>query len=182
MKSFDLGEKKMSKFFKVFLVSFIATMGFGQVFAQDVPNYAMVGYNMGSGVSTWASVAGPGGFGQMNFNPTGAALIDSYAGNQYGNVSVYARPWSNGSIQSGAGGTATVSSSFSGAGDASVQFSKEFGVGTNTFISKSISMSASSSGNGSAFVNGGFDVFIGASGFVPVVPVSVTIPSSGGKG
>lgn len=173
----------MNKVFGAILVAVFSLLGFGQVFAQDIPSYAAVGFDMGSGVTTWTSVSGPGGFGQMNFNSYGAPIVDSFAGNQYGNVSVYARPWSNGSVSSGVGGSANVSSSFTGSGNATVQFSKSIGMGTSTSMSKSMSMSASSTGNGSASVNGGFDVFIGASGFVPVfVPPPVSIPSSGGKG
>lgn len=161
----------------IFAVIMSIMLGFGQASAQD-QNYVSAGFDMGSGVSSWVSTAGTNGFGRLNFNPSGASLIDSYASNNYGNASVYARPWANGTVYSGEGGSGMVASSFVGGANAGVQYTKEYGLNTFTSISKSVSLSASSSGNGSASVTGGFDVYVGASGFVPpvFVPPSV-VPS-----
>lgn len=154
----------------------------GQASAQEVPSYVSAGFNMGSGVSAWASTAGANGFGYMNFNPSGAPLVDSYVRNDYGSVSVFARPWANGSVQSGEGGSGTVSSSFTGGASAGVQYTKEYGLNTFANKSTSMTMSASSSGNGSASVSGGVDAFVGANANVPpvfVLPVPTVLPTKG---
>lgn len=168
----------------LFAVVLSMMFSFGQASAQEAPqNYVSTGFSMGSGVSTWASTAGANGFGYMNFNPSGTPLVDSYVRNDYGSVSVYARPWANGSVQSGEGGAGMVSSSFTGGGSAGVQFTKENGVNAFTFMSKSMTLSASSSGNGSASVSGGVDVFVGANGNVPPVfvqpPAPAVLPTKG---
>lgn len=172
--------KKTMMFFAIMLSMMFSL---GQASAQEVPqNYVSTGFNMGSGVSTWASTAGANGFGYMNFNPSGAPLVDSYVRNDYGSVSVFARPWANGSVQSGEGGSGTVSSSFTGGASAGVQFTKDYGLNTFANKSTSMTMSASSSGNGSASVSGGFDAFVGANGNVPpvfVLPVPTVLPTKG---
>lgn len=174
----------MKKTVMLLVVAVSMMFSLGQASAQEVPqNYVSTGFSMGSGVSAWASTAGANGFGYMNFNPSGTPLVDSYVRNDYGSASVFARPWANGFVQSGEGGTGTVSSSFTGGASAGVQFTKENGLGTYTSISKSMSLSVSSSGNGSASGSGGFDVFVGANGNVPPVfvqpPVPTVLPTKG---
>lgn len=170
----------------LFVAILVMTLGFGQALAQEPQNYASVGYNMGSGVNTWVSVAGAGGYGQMNFfNAQSSPIVDGFANNQYGFVSMYARPWASGTVASEHGGTATVTTSFAGNAEASVQFSQKYGTGTYTTISKSVALSASSTGNASASVNGGFDVFVGARGNTPsfVIPAPPSPPGfPGSKG
>lgn len=158
-------------------LSLVVSLFTGAVFAQGVPqNYVAAGFNLGSGVSAWTSTAGPNGFGFMNFNPSGAPLIDSYARNDYGTVSVLARPWANGFVQSGNGGSGTISSTFMGGSSAGVHRTDQNGVNTFTSISKSLTLSADSSGNGSASVSGGFDVSVTANGFAPPAFVFVPVP------
>lgn len=166
-----------------FIVWAVTFFGMGHAQAQMSPdqNYVSAGFSLGSGVSAWVSTYGANGFGRLNFNPAnGAPLIDSYASNNYGNVSVFSRPWANGNVTSGEGGSAMISSSFMGSGSAGARLNDKGGVDTYTSSSKSLSLSANSSGNGSASVNGGFDVYVGANGFVPqwhIWPVFQTPPS-----
>lgn len=176
-------KKMIACLFAVLMVS-----GLGQASAQvysTVPqdyHQASAGFNFGNGVSAWTSVAGSNGYAQMNFGPGNAPLVDSYASNSYGNASVYARPWATGTVYSGEGGSGNISVSFLGGANAGVQYSKEYGHNTFSSVSKSVSMSVSSSGNGSANVTGGFDVSVGANGFMPpiFVPPAVipTVPTT----
>jgi hypothetical protein len=175
----------MKKIAQVFLTAItFATLGFGQALAQEPQNYVAAGFNLGSGMTAWTSVAGANGFGQMNFGSSWAPpLVNMSASNQYGSVEVFARPWANGFVSSQAGGSANVSATFMGNGEAFTQLTKE-GMSTYTSINKSMNMTASSTGNGSAAVFGGFDVGVRTNGFTPVPPAPTfnAPPSSPGKG
>lgn len=59
----------MKKSLKTLFLVMLTVLGFGQALAQDPQNFAVAGFNMGSGVTAWTAVAGDGGYGQMNFNP-----------------------------------------------------------------------------------------------------------------
>lgn len=176
-------EKTLRTFF---VASILLMLGFGQAQAQE--DYVTAGFSLGSGVTAWTAVSGAGGFGQMNFGHPDMPLVNSSASNQFGSVSVFARPWATGQAWSDIGGSASVSASFVGNGEAGVQFVKEKGVNTFTSITKSMSLTATSHGTGSASAIGGFDVDVRASGFIPVptVPVFEVPPSPsaipGGKG
>jgi len=170
----------MKKTVQVFLTAIaFAVFGFGQALAQEPQNYATAGFNLGSGMTAWTSVAGANGYGQVNFGHHEVPLVNVSASNQYGSVAVFARPWANGFVSSQLGGSAGVSTSFMGSGEAATYFTKE-GVNTYTSITKSMNMTASSTGNGSATAFGGFDVGIGTNGFIPVPPSPPGF--SGGKG
>lgn len=161
----------MKKIFACLFAVF-ALFGFGQATAQTIPtNYhqASTGFNFGNGVSAWTSVSGSNGYGQLTFGQVNVPVFNSYVSHNYGNASIYARPWANGSVSSSSGGSGNINVSFMGGANAGVQYSNEYGHSTFSSVSKSVTMSASSSGNGSATVTGGFDVSIGANGFVPPI-------------
>lgn len=158
---------KNLRFFAAALLMF----GFSQAQAQE--DYVTAGFSLGSGITAWTAVSGAGGFGQMNFGHPDTPLVNSSASNQFGSVSVFARPWAIGQAWSESGGSGFVSASFVGNGEAGVHFVKDKGVNTFTSITKSMSLTATSTGTGSASAIGGFDVDVRASGFIPLPPVPV---------
>lgn len=168
----------MKKVIASFIVAVISLFGFVGPASAEPENYVVAGFDLGTGITNWVATAGAGGYGNMNFGEIGKNLVNSYASNNYGTASVYANPWASGSVSSGEGGVAQVSSKFVGNAMGGLSFSSESGISTFSSMSKSISLSASSSGNGSASVNGGFDVFVGTNGFVlPAFAMPPSFPS-----
>lgn len=155
----------------------MVVLGFGQLAsAQQDYLAAYAGFSIPQ-TNVWAGVSGSGGYGVMNFNQYRAPVVDTYVSNNYGSVSVYAMPWAQGTVFSGRGGSADVSVTFSGSGSA---FSGVMNgqAQTSTYISKSVTLSASSRGDASATVNGGIDVSVSANAFAPPVYIPIFIPVS----
>jgi hypothetical protein len=172
--------ENMKKILRLLPVAAVCAALASPVMAQD---WASAGVNIGD-ISGWSSVAGPNSWGEVRFNDgKKQQSFTSVAVSPTTSAFASLTPWARGNVSVGEGGGSAYTS-FSLRGEASgygetVLPSGDFAGGqwSNSYTSKGMMGSASSTGNGQATIRMGMDSWANGS-TQPPPPPSV----GGGKG
>ena len=170
----------MNKLFRPLPVAAVCAALVSPVMAQD---WASAGVNIGD-LSGWSDVAGPNSWGEVRFNDgRKQQSFTAVAVSPTANAFVGLTPWARGNTYVGeAGGSAYVGFSFRGEARGygeTVLPTSDFSGGqwSNSYISKGVMGSASSTGNGQANIRMGVDSWANGSTQPPPPP-----QVGGGKG